>query len=368
MMLCTNAPTLPNRLKKSTLIKIALLILAACFAAGCKTIDGQVLMLPQSAANSSAEQNTTAVQSTASQTSAAANSVAEIDTNVSNYIFPTPEATVQATTTVARIATGGARANIRSAPNGDAEIIGKGPANSTYTVVSSSGDRQWWQICCVEDASGASQYGWVADSVIEIEGALDLSNATPLLNTNMQSQWDVAWSCESERCEINECSAIIDGIGRGLIDQQWLDINHRVTWDEACFSTDDWSFEVDQFTGQNRSADSPDNFLYRYWIGQQENRYNSIVKLPDGRAVAAWCSGGERVEVAEAEGWKTVYIGKTCHDARTGMLLTLSYQKQWLFTGQFSGNSYVDAFFGDVEIMEQTLAYTNAPLLFVTER
>lgn len=352
-----------------TLQKLALVILAATIAAGCQTLDGQMLALPQAPA---AQQSDPAAPADASalQPDTAQNlqvAQAEIVTDISNYIFPTPQPTPE-TTTVARVATGGARANIRSGPSSDTDIIGKGPANTTYTVVSSSNNQQWWQICCVEDASGDSVSGWVADSVVEIEGALSTVTATPLLDTNIQSQWDVAWSCESERCEVSECSATIDGIGRNLIDEQWLDVNHRVTWDASCFSTDDWSFEVNRFTGQDRGATSPDNFLYRYWIGEQGNRYNSVVKLADGRAVAAWCSGGERVEVAEAEGWKTVYIGKTCHDARTGMLLTLSYQKQWLFTGQFSGNTYVDAFFGDVETMEQTLAYTNAQLLFVTER
>jgi|GEM_PF-1168654 len=410
----------PLTTPRSTFVLFSIICTLTLVATGCTSIDGQVIQLPNvssdlsselaategeptsesqpaTAANSTATESTatesataestaagsitvaqaTATQLSPTQTATAQNTspqstpLAQIITDVSNYIIPTPVPTAQSYA-VARVATSGARANIRSGPGSTYDIIAKGPSNSTYTVVSSSPDQQWWQICCVEgtgDSSGSpSTYGWVATSVVSIEGSLDTVATDPLLNTSMQSQWDVKWSCESERCDVRDCTAIVDGIGRDLVDQQWLDINHRVTWSNSCFSTDDWNFEVNLYTGDERTNSSPDNFLYRYWIGEQGNRINSVVALPDGRSVAAWCSGGERVEVPEAEGWKTVYIGKTCHDARTGMLLTLSYQKQWLFTGEFAGNSYVDAFFGDLEVLEQSLAYTNAQLLFVSER
>lgn len=328
---------------------------------------------PATAPSTTAPQPTAVPQPTVSQQSSQAQvtSPAQIITDVSSYAIPAIAPTVQSYS-IARIATDGARANIRSGPGSDYDIIGKGLLDTRYTVVSSSSDQQWWQICCIEgpndSGSSPATYGWVANSVVVVENSLDTTGREMLLQPSTQSQWDVQWACESERCEIRDCTATIDGIGRNMLDQQWLEVNHRVTWDNTCFSTDDWDFEVNLYTGQERSKSSPDNFLYRYWSGQQGNQINSVVKLPDGRAVAAWCSGGERVEVPEAEGWKTVYIGSTCHDVRTGMLLTLSYRKQWLFTGQFAGNSYVDAFFGDYEVLEQSLAYTNAQLLFVSER
>lgn len=407
---CLNSP------KKSVPFKIFLLIGIIALVGGCTNIDGDVLKIPafpadvaaqpetQAAASQSAEtqsaetqsapaaatQPATAAQSatvsstTASQPAATpqpaagqqssqaqVTSRAQIITDVSGYAIPAIAPTVQSYS-IARIATGGARANIRSGPSSEYDIIGKGLLDSRYTVVSSSSDQQWWQICCIEgpnDTSGSpATYGWVADSVVAVENSLDVTDREMLLQPSTQSQWDVQWACQSERCEIRDCTATIDGIGRTMLDQQWLEVNHRVTWSNTCFSTDDWNYEVNLYTGQERGEGSPDNFLYRYWSGQQGNRINSVVKLPDGRAVAAWCSGGERVEVPEAEGWKTVYIGSTCHDVRTGMLLTLSYRKQWLFTGQFAGNSYVDAFFGDYEVLEQSLAYTNAQLLFISER
>ena len=399
----------PLSTPRPTLVLFFTICTMALMASGCTSIDGQPINLPGIEVDPSSESSTaedapvaanqpaTAGQSTSDQATADQPTVAtpatssppvaqatatpapaadgtptaQIITDVSRYIIPAAAPTVQSNA-VARVATSGARANIRSGPGSTFEIVAKGPPGTTYTIVSTSTDQQWLQVCCFEgvsDSNGSpTSYGWVASSIVTVEGALDTASADPLLTTNMQSQWDVTWSCESERCEVRDCTAIVDGIGRNLVDQQWLDINHRVTWSNSCFSTDDWNFEVNLYNGDERSNSSPDNFLYRYWIGEQGNRINSVVALPDGRSVAAWCSGGERVEVAETEGWKTVYIGRTCHDVRTGMLLTLSYQKQWLFTGEFSGNTYVDAFFGDLEVLEQSLAYTNAELLFVTER
>ncbi|MCB0093224.1 MAG: hypothetical protein KDE54_35290, partial [Caldilineaceae bacterium] len=74
------------------------------------------------------------------------------------------------------------------------------------------------------------------------------------------------------------------------------------------------------------------------------------------------------LEVEEGDGWSTVYIGNTCHDVRTGMLLDLSYEKRWLYTGEFEGKTYNREYFGDFETLEQHLADTNAVLYDVESK
>ena len=50
------------------------------------------------------------------------------------------------------------------------------------------------------------------------------------------------------------------------------------------------------------------------------------------------------------------------------MLVYLSYNKRWLFTGEYEGESYERAYFGDYETLEQKLVETTAQLLFVEKR
>ncbi|RME52677.1 MAG: hypothetical protein D6790_18430, partial [Caldilineae bacterium] len=87
-------------------------------------------------------------------------------------------------------------------------------------------------------------------------------------------------------------------------------------------------------------------------------------RLDDGREVRVNCQEGLSGEAEEGEGWTTVYEGTACYDVRTGMMVTLSYTKKWLFTGEYEGQSYDRAFFGDTEVYELELVSTNAELAF----
>ena len=44
------------------------------------------------------------------------------------------------------------------------------------------------------------------------------------------------------------------------------------------------------------------------------------------------------------------------------MLVLLSYTKRWLYTGEFDGNTYDKAYFGDNETLVQRLSDTNVEM------
>ena len=49
------------------------------------------------------------------------------------------------------------------------------------------------------------------------------------------------------------------------------------------------------------------------------------------------------------------------------MMLSLTYEKRWLFTGDFEGQSFERAYFDDYERLEQNLRDTTARLAFLDE-
>lgn len=301
----------------------------------------------------------------------AANS--RIVTDLSQFIIPTDvsEAAPQVKATVNT--TNGRRANVRSGPGTDFTALAAADSGTEFDVLAQNEAGDWWQICCVagaDDAEGeATTTAWLADIVVELEGDIeDVPVYQAILPEDLSSRWQVNWECGSDRCDIKRCTATVEARVDSVSAQQWLELDHTVTWDETCFSTDEWTFEVNRFTGLERSNTQDENFLYRYWVGPNSGEVNSVYKLRDGRQIAAWCSGPHTLEVEEGEGWSTVYIGNSCHDVRTGMLLDLSYEKRWLFTGEFEGQTYNREYFGDFETLEQHLADTSAELFEVEEK
>lgn len=295
-------------------------------------------------------------------------------TSIDNYAVPTPIPTAAPDTTLI-VDTVGARANIRSGPGLDFAIVGKGNPGAGFAVVSRSADQEWWQICCyqgADDAEGeATAEGWVAASVVRLAGdaeAVAVNVTEEMLRPDLESNWEVDWQCGSERCEVKSCSAAVQAQVSGTEQGQLLSVEHEVTWDDTCFATDSWVFDVSQFTGQERTGEYGENFLYGYWLGANPGEANGAYTLPNDQVVAVWCSGPHTVEIEEGGGWTTVYDGNTCHDVRTGMLVLLSYNKRWLFTGEFEGQSYDRAYFGDNETLRQRLVDTNVTLQFVEER
>ena len=356
------------------------------------------------------------------------------------YAFPTPVIAIPTPTpepaadadqrTFVTVSTGGARANLRNAPNLNGVIIAKGNAGTTYEVIGRTGDGEWYQICCVSDAERAAagttgdtavetvsasatasetttatssitltvglsetetvtdavagaaapvadvappNSAWVAASVVSVGGeAADVAvvaaaaEEEALLPDDLTATWDVAWECGSdrERCKLQECAATVTAAATGPSGGEWLPIDHTVAWDEACseFPPDQWTFEIDRFTGAERTGEFDDKFLYSYWVGADAGEFNGVYTLDDGRHIAVWCSGPYKVELNEGNGWTSVYQGNTCHDVRTGMLVLLSYTKRWLYTGEFDGNTYDKAYFGDNETLVQRLSDTNVEM------
>jgi len=288
-----------------------------------------------------------------------------------NFTIPQPTPIVPPDVT-AIVTTGDRRANVRSGPGLDFDVISAADSGTRFQVVAKNEAEDWWQVCCIRGAGDAvdeaTTLAWLSEIVVDIEGdPAEVPVFRPLLPGELAAEWEVDWTCGSERCEIQECTATVTAEAADVISRQWLQIDHNVTWDETCFATDEWLFEVNQFTGVERSGDEQESFLYRYWVGPQPGEVNRIVMLDDGREIGAWCSGPHQVEVEVGDGWNTVYEGDTCHDVRTGMLLTLSYEKRWLFTGEFDGNSYENEYFGDFEVLEQKLVDTTADLYVLNE-
>lgn len=58
--------------------------------------------------------------------------------------------------------------NARSGPNTDAEVVAMIERGAEYTIVGISPDREWWQVCCIEDAEA-----WVAVEYIDTLGPVD---------------------------------------------------------------------------------------------------------------------------------------------------------------------------------------------------
>lgn len=289
--------------------------------------------------------------------------------DIADYTLPTPEPVIIPEIT-ATIATEGSRANVRSGPSLDAQIVAKANPGDTFDITGKSADGEWWQVCCVrgpnDEEGEATETAWIASVVAELDGNADaVPVIEPLLPEDVQASWQVEWSCGSERCEIRSCNAVIDASAGESSGEQWLQIEHDVTWDESCFDTDSWVFEVDRFTGKERSGEYVDNFLYNYWLGMQPGPPTNVYTLENGRKIAVWCSGPHEFELEESGGWTTVYDGSTCHDARTGELVSLSYTKRWLFTGEYDGQNYERAYFGDYETLEQYLIDTNVELYYI---
>lgn len=297
--------------------------------------------------------------------------------NINDYLLPTPVPTPEPGTTVV-VNTNGSRANVRSGPGLNFPIVAKAQPNEVFEVRSRSEDSQWWEVCCVQTSAAttttvtttnvATTTGWLANSVVRTGGEGEVPVAEQLLNADLTAEWQVDWQCGSERCEVKSCDATVKASVTRAPAQQLLPVEHQVLWDDTCFATDSWVFDVNQFTGKERTGEYENNFLYGYWLGRDPGQANGVYEVDDERAVAVTCSGPHTVEIEEGGGWTTVYEGNTCHDVRTGMLVLLSYNKRWLFTGEFEGQSYERAYFGDNETLEQHLVDTNVELQFVEKR
>lgn len=305
--------------------------------------------------------------------------------DLGDYAFPapTPEPEVEEAAeeveeepqqNLVEVVTEGARANLRTAPTLDAEIIGKGNPGSIWEVISQSEDGIWYQVCCtqgVNDAEGQpTTPAWVASSVVSPTtgvadfAAVNVEAADPLLLDGLESTWSVEWACGSDRCAISECDATVTATSDSP-EQQYLQVDHTLVWDDTCYPDDSWIFEVDRYSGAERTGDFVNNFLYSYWVGGEPGEANGVYRYDDGQGIAVWCSEPSDVEIEEGDGWTTIYEGSTCHDVNTGALVLLEYTKRWLYTGEYDGTAYNRSYFGDSETLQQRLTDTNVDMAFV---
>lgn len=290
--------------------------------------------------------------------------------DLSEYDLPTPQPVIVPDVT-ATVNTD-IRANVRSGPDLNAAIVAKAQPGETLKVVGKSEDGKWWQVCCVagpnDEGDEKSEIAWLAAEVTDLDGNV---GAVPVVEAvlpeDLTAEWAVDWQCGSERCEVKQCNATVTAKVDPEGEESWLEVTHEVVWDEACkdFAADPWAFQVDRYTGKERSGEFVDNFVYNYWMGAKPGPATDVFTLDDGRKVAVYCSGPHEIEQQEGDNWTTVYRGTTCHDVRTGELVSLDYTKRWLFTGEFDGQSYERAYFGDYETLLQYLTDTDATLDFI---
>lgn len=288
---------------------------------------------------------------------------------ITKFDLPTPEATIVPDVS-AVVNTVGSRANVRSGPALDSEIVAKALPGDEFTVIGESDDGRWLEVCCIvdpQDPEGESEIpAWLSASVVDLDGDADAVPAVEsVFPDNIEATWRVDWSCGSDRCDVRKCSATVTARSDTSPDNQWMQVEHSVEWEDACFEPDEWVFEVDRYSAQERSGEFVDNFLYNYWLGVQPGPATNKFKMEDGREVAVWCSGPHELELEDSDGWTTLYVGETCHDVNTGELVSVSYTKRWLFTGEFDGQKYERAYFGDYEMLDQYLINSNSPLAFI---
>ncbi len=260
--------------------------------------------------------------------------------------------------------------NIRSGPGLDFPVIFGARQGAEFKAIGRNGDSSWWLICCIPgpgDKEGEpTQTAWISNVVVEVSGEGEkLSVVGELLPADLTAEWSVSYECSSDRCVVPVCDGAMTASVRNADDKRWLEVERKVEWTDNCGEQATWIHQLDRFTGNERFANSTDLFLFNYWMGAAVGEANSVFTLPNGQQVLAWCSGPQSAEVEEADGWTTVYEGENCYDVRTGMLVSMQYSKQWLFTGTYEGKEYDRAFFGDVENYTVQLSETNLELATV---
>lgn len=256
--------------------------------------------------------------------------------------------------------------NIRSGPSIDFEVLAKASEGDTFTT-SGRTDEGWWRICCIDVSDESEveqrQSAWISQIVVTPDEVAEaLPPIVPLFPVDLAASWDVQYECGSRRCAVNECAAVSRTEIHNNRDLRWLEINRIVTWEEACGEDSTWPHQIDRIEGTERYPNSTGLFFFNYWLGPRPGDANALFYLASGEEVEVWCSDEQQAEVAEESGWTTVYHGLTCHDVRTGMLVSMQYTKRWFFTGEFEGDQYDRAYFGDFEVYKVKLDQTNALL------
>ena len=330
----------------------------------------------------------------------------------------------------ATVATQGIRVNLRSGPGTNFGIVVKANPGESFLVIGKSEDGRWYQVGLAEPVAVATatvtatatatstsattattvltgttafsvtipvtataavtnttvavagptsvQTAWVSAELVQIGGKGEIKIVTtgpPLLPQDLTATWNVDWSCRAtpaERCNTAGKTTCKATVGAGVTrpaDQQFLPVELTGKWDDpACGANQVWTFEVDRYTGKDRTGDGEKDFLASYWIGQNPGEAAGVFPLDDKRGVLVFCSGPHEQEIPEVDGWVIAQEGYTCHDVKTGMLVYIAYSNKYLFTGTVDGKEYDRAYFGDITKLEQRLGDTNVDLAFVEKR
>ncbi len=260
--------------------------------------------------------------------------------------------------------------NVRSGPGLSFAVVAGARQGAIFEAIGRSEDDGWWRICCVrgpdDGPEEATLRAWISDVVVTAnEVAQDLPVLGAVFPDDLEAQWAVNYACGSDRCDVVQCAGEIVADVRSADDPKWLEIERKITWSDACGENSTWLHQIDRIDGSERYQNTADLFLFHFWAGVEPGPINSLFLLDDQSEVKTWCSEEQEVDLEEGEGWSARYNGMTCHDVRTGMLVSMKYTKRWLFTGAFDGDEYENAYFGDYEIYEVRLVDTNAELDFV---
>lgn len=307
-------------------------------------------------------------------------SVSGVVAPISDYQLPGTLATPTPTPAPAQgekryvtVATQGVRANLRSGAGTNFDIVTKINPGVALEVLGKSQDSRWYKVVVPANAGATAKEAWISADLVSQGGApgtlpVAASGGDILLNSDLKTDWKVDWSCNSDRCQVKQCTADVTAQVNRAVTDGFLPVEHAVKWADQCFNTDSWTFEVNQTTGKEKTGEAEKNFLYGYWLGAEPGEANGVFPVDDTRGVLVYCSGPHKVEIEEGGGWTTVYEGNTCHDMKTGMLVYMNYIKRWLYTGEFQGKTYERAYFGDSEKLEQKLVDSNVALEYVTKK
>ena len=368
-------PQFPTRLFASRSAIVSLLAGLALLFTGCvadpMTVNEVFQAMPglnqSPPAGIQMVESSTALTTTVAVEALADTSDVKVDAPGVTAVTPAESANVSDTSTISATVTVKNRSvNVRSGPGLDFSVVNGAAQGDTFTALGLSDDEAWWQICCIagpnDERDNPTQKAWISNRVVDVsEAAAELGVLRPLFPDDLTAAWDVSYQCGSERCPVAECAAQVTASVRNDADPRWLEIDRVVTWDEGCGEDSTWLHQVDRADGLERYPNSTGLFFFNYWIGAKPGPANSRYTLGDAE-VTSWCGDPQSAEVEEEGGWTSAYDGVTCYDVRSGMLVAMKYTKRWLFTGEFEGEKYEKAYFGDFEVYEVALQETNVEL------
>jgi hypothetical protein len=263
---------------------------------------------------------------------------------------PRPEAFVRVAGTV--------RVNVRTGPGTAWEPFATIAPGQEFRIIGVNPERSWWRICCV----AGDQAGWVSAQVTRAQGDLDsVPVIQPALPDNLSIAWRLHWECHSPGCKFEQCEGESVATVRKVLNERWLEVERKATWEGECGEPSTWIVQVDRYSGEEKPAPG-DGQLFRIFenvaaLGEANSRL-----MLDGREVLMWCTEPREREEEQEGGWTTIFQGGACYDLRTGVLLSMSYTKKWLYTGTFQGRQYERQDFGDYEVYEQVVKETNLPI------